>query len=543
MNEIAKRWLCAGARGMVAFVLSLPLSALAQEACEADGVVFGFFNGVQTTKESANNALVVLGQLYPSNTPAGKPITYELFYNDTQGFSDFVETFEQRLQEQNGLLAGRFELFFSAAKGEGGWWDALIEAIPALGNLLKSLFDTFLAKLMQVLTSQFGNPSLAEVSARHQAQINHWASLNQKMLFLAHSQGNLFVNQAYTHAVGKTGNEYVRVVHVAPASPSLSGRHSLADKDIVINGLRLTGTVAPNTDVIQPYVDRPPGLNGARDLIGHGLLEIYLNPAVPTSGRIRNDVMTALRELDAAPRRPMPPYPDFVYRDWQGGLAPAAVYAPHEASHKLEKVVEKDTAGVLWKFSEYRGWSKSGLLPYSGVRQASTHYLGEGMNGYVECAYGVPLEGFADSSPSIECTYQKVPIQMHMVEIQLGTPAELVALGDVPDGTVVHLNEMTYSGAFVNYSVSYVNTSVLKPFIEFQSGFLSRWSSQLEDKHVWREPFWAKAGALLNHEALLAHSEAFRMHEEAEYERSQQHALLRWEYEQRRMTCESPSQE
>ncbi|MDP3810962.1 MAG: hypothetical protein Q8Q78_08160 [Hydrogenophaga sp.] len=240
-------------------------NAFAQDQCERNGVVFGFFNGVQTLEDDAQRALHQhLEVMHGPTTPNKEPITYELFYNDTQGFADFVETFEQRLQEQNGLLAGRFELFFSATQGESSWWDALIKAIPALGDLLKSLFDTFLATLLRGLTSQLGSPNMAEVSARHQAQIDHRASLNQKMLFLAHSQGNLFVNKAYTHAVGKSGAEYVRVVHVAPASPGLSGRHTLADKDIVINGLRLTGTVAPNTDVIQPYVDRPPGLNGSR---------------------------------------------------------------------------------------------------------------------------------------------------------------------------------------------------------------------------------------------------------------------------------------
>ncbi|MDP3813208.1 MAG: hypothetical protein Q8Q78_19565 [Hydrogenophaga sp.] len=68
----------------------------------------------------------LLEAIHCPTTPAGAPITDELFYNDTQGFADFVDTFEQRLQEQNGLLAGRFELFFSATQGEGGWWDTLI---------------------------------------------------------------------------------------------------------------------------------------------------------------------------------------------------------------------------------------------------------------------------------------------------------------------------------------------------------------------------------------------------------------------------------
>lgn len=525
-------------RWMVLAALLASSSVGAQESCET-GVVFGFFNGVQTTEAQAKDAVFHhLRKLYGPTTPNDQPITYELFYNDTQGFADFVETFEQRLQEQNGLLAGRFELFFSATKGEGSWWDALINAIPALGDLLKSLFDTFLAKLFRELTAQFGNPSMAEVSARHRAQIDHWASLNQKMLLLAHSQGNLFVNKAYTHAVGKSGAEYVRVVHVAPASPGLSGRHTLADKDIVINGLRLTGTVAPNTDEILPYADRPPGLNGSRDLIGHGLLEIYLNPALSTAGRIRGDVLTALHDLDSAPRKPMPPYPDFVYREWEGGDAPRPVYAPSEASHHLQRVVMRDTFAVPWMFSSIHGWRNAlNSLPYSPrpeLTRTSTHFIGEAMAGNIECTWGISLEGAGDGL-SHECTYEKVPVKEYEIYRQLRVPDELSGLGSVPDGTVVHLNEMTFSQVNVSRSVSDIDTPLAS--MEFYSGFQSRWASEIEDKRTWSEPYWFRRGALLNEEALLAHSEALRRHEMAEYLRAQQHALLRWEYEQRRQAC------
>ena len=121
---------------LLAIFLGIP-AAFAQEQCDAKGVVFGFFNGVQTTLPQARDARKFVEALYGVTTPAGEPITYELFYNDTQGFADFVETFDQRLQEQNGLLAGRFELFFSATKGEGGWWNALTSAIPSSTALLR----------------------------------------------------------------------------------------------------------------------------------------------------------------------------------------------------------------------------------------------------------------------------------------------------------------------------------------------------------------------------------------------------------------------
>lgn len=536
-----------------AFVLTMLLGmppALAQEQCDAEGVVFGFFNGVKTTLPQARDARRFLEALHGPTTPKGEPITYDLFYNDTQGFADFVETFEQRLQEQNGLLAGRFELFFSAIKGEGGWWNALTSAIPSLTALLGSFFDAYTAAAIKGLVSGIGDPNMGEVSARHQAQINHWASLNQKMLFFAHSQGNLFVNKAYTHAAGTSGAEYVRVVHVAPASPALSGRHSLADKDLVINGLRFTGTVAPNTDEILPYADRPAGLNGSRDLIGHGLLEIYLNPALSTAGRIHGDVLTALHELDSAPRRPMPPYPDFIYREWEGGSAPVAIFARNESSHQLNKIVEKDTVAVPWVFISTHGWSRrdNWNVVQQGFRTRSTHYVGPEMNGYAECVTGeFPLEGWIDPGSTTECRYEKVPVGLRLLELHLRVPDEVKALGGVPEGTVVYLNEMTFSlrtDSEIVFSrpeiqrlVMSVDTS--EASIEFYSAFQPRWSRDMEDMVVWREPYWIKYGQVLNQDLLDARSEALRKHEETEYLRYEQYALLRWEYEQKRMTCAS----
>ena len=106
--------------------------SFAQESCERTGIQFGFFNGVDTKLEFAQEVVDRdLPEQYGRTTPNGEPITYALYYNDTEGFSDFVETFDQRLQEHNGLLAGRFELFFSAMKGEGSWWEALTGVVPA----------------------------------------------------------------------------------------------------------------------------------------------------------------------------------------------------------------------------------------------------------------------------------------------------------------------------------------------------------------------------------------------------------------------------
>lgn len=118
-------------------------------------------------------------------------------------------------------------------------------------------------------------------------------------MFVAHSQGNLFANPAYNYATGKTSAKSVKVVHVAPASSLLNGDHVLADKDIVINGLRVSGSVPSITDTIP--LNRPAGINGKKDALGHGLLEIYLNSQLAISQSVKTKINAALNSLESPP--------------------------------------------------------------------------------------------------------------------------------------------------------------------------------------------------------------------------------------------------
>ncbi|MDM7942162.1 MAG: hypothetical protein QUV35_05995 [Hydrogenophaga sp.] len=515
---------------ILSVTLLLPIPALGQEQCEGSGAVFGFFNGVRTTVSQANEARRKLEDLYGPTTPAGEPITYELFYNDTQGFTDFVETFEQRLQEQNGLLAGRFELFFSATQGEGGWWNALTSAIPSLAALLGSFFDAYTTAAVKGLISGVGEPGMASVSARHKEQIDRWAGLNRKMLFLAHSQGNLFVNQARTHAVGRTGNEHVRVVHVAPASPTLSGRHTLADKDSVINALRLTGTVAAITDLIPGYVHRPAGLNGSRDLIGHGLLEIYLNPALSTAGRIRDDVVAALHELDAAPRKPMPPYPDLISNPWLGGFRPMERLGPSVASHRVDKVVYETTVPQVF-VKTTSGWFKE-PVQYPQKYSETWRILGPGMGGYQTCEWDDhPYPESPGTLHQKECTYER----MFMGAVLLAgssQPDELGLFRDAPVGTVVSLTTLNFSSHNISFA--------FRPVISFYSGIDGLWNQY--ERHHWREPYqWIGLGPVLNTPEILAWDAAHEAYRREENRRYESHAVKRDEYEEKRRRCMSPS--
>lgn len=60
--------------------------------CEKSGIIFGLFNGVQTTKEDAIRAVNELSLIHGETSSGGESVRYEVLYNYTSGFEDFVET-------------------------------------------------------------------------------------------------------------------------------------------------------------------------------------------------------------------------------------------------------------------------------------------------------------------------------------------------------------------------------------------------------------------------------------------------------------------
>jgi len=260
-----------------------------------------FFNGVLTTEQQANAVLQQLRRLHGETRSDGDTIRYELFYNFTNGFEDFVETFDQRLKEQNGLLAQRFELFLESLRGGGTWWSQITGRISATAQLLKSISDAMQADTIHNLTQLFGNPPTSLNYQEHRSRIDNFIVEGKKLLFVAHSQGNLFVNPAFDYASAKLPAASIRVVHIAPASPTLRGQHVLADLDLVINGLRLVGTVPAVTHTIPGYLLRPPGANGQTDILGHGMFEIYINQNLSISQAVKGLINSGLEELVAPP--------------------------------------------------------------------------------------------------------------------------------------------------------------------------------------------------------------------------------------------------
>ncbi len=311
MNNSIKR--IASLLLIVALPLSSTVSAWAETTqntsnlCHDAGTSFIFFNGVNTTAVEARIATLNFKVIHGVTSPSGDKIKYEYLYNYTNGFEDFVEVFEQRLKEQEkklGLsesaLSNRFELFLN---GNGSWWSNLTNTISSLLEFQKDFIDLKKAEVVNSLIASRANPPTMTNYVEHRSRLDNLILEGKKLLFVAHSQGNLFANAAYDYARTKVSADSVKVIHIAPASPITHGKHVLVNLDLVINGLRATGTVPDITHDIPPIDSRPVGLNLVPEFppFGHGLLEIYLNPHFQVSKDIKKYIDEALTELIAPP--------------------------------------------------------------------------------------------------------------------------------------------------------------------------------------------------------------------------------------------------
>lgn len=178
--------------------------------CNEEGVVMAFFNGVTTSKVEALISVKELNRLHGDKSVQGDKISYVVLYNPSDFFNDFVETFDQRLKEHDNLLYGRFELFFESLRGGERWWSKIINSIPTVEPLLNSIYERSLAKITSTLAAQIARNigmnhfTTDPTYATHRKRIDNWLLKGKKLLFVAHSQGNLFANVAYDYAFMKT---------------------------------------------------------------------------------------------------------------------------------------------------------------------------------------------------------------------------------------------------------------------------------------------------------------------------------------------------
>lgn len=294
---------------LAAAFLSLGLIAPATaDLCSSDeetGYVVGFFNGVWNTEIDAIDALAEIKGIV-GDTYNDERIRYEYFYNATGPshgatmFEDIAETFIQRAEEIDPNLAGRFDLFWSAVHGkQDGYWAKIRSILSGSADLvvglLNDLYDWGVSQSLALISNLFSSPPTMDDYAEHRARLNTLALHGEKLVLVAHSQGNLFANNAYGELMSLSTVEesHVGLVHIAPASPQLNGDYTLADIDLVINALRATGTV-PDNNIFLP-------LSHLKDVdaSGHTLMTTYLHPDLSARSQIFGQINSALDRIEA----------------------------------------------------------------------------------------------------------------------------------------------------------------------------------------------------------------------------------------------------
>lgn len=374
----------------------------ATSPCLPRGYYFDYFNGIKTTVDDAESNLHTITNTFGLYAPNGELVQYKLMYNHTTGFfTDVAETLDMRAAAQGPFQ--RYELFWEAAQGDG----PLTRISKAVGNGTGEIYKWIESGVDELAVrgkSAFlaNNLSFQQFDlAAQRAEIDTQAATGRKTVYFAHSQGNLYANLARDYVSTKLEENAIRVIHVAPASPTLRGPYTLADKDRVINALRPFGNVPEATNVI-PGAWNPFDMDTFQ---GHSLQAIYLNPKLPMYFRIKDHVTDAFNVMTPDSRRAVAPFK--LKLDWSG-----------------TKDLDFD------------------IIEPSGTRVQSWNYIGRA--GQID-----PVSVTADTGPEIYSA-TCLPTQAHAGDFQInyvnrfapeGTPASLTL--ELPGGATTKLTFLT----------------------------------------------------------------------------------------------------
>ncbi|WP_245986781.1 hypothetical protein [Vibrio pectenicida] len=263
----------------------LPFNAIAN-SCKIEGYTIGFFNGVATTETKAKLGLKKIKSTLDINQYNGESVEYQLFYNDSyiedsglNVLADVAESFDQRTYELEQKQFDRWEAFWDIVSGRQN--SPIIKKISATFSWFKKFVkDSFsrtlnaqIREFLEALTLLVDAPDTNQTRMQHNLINDSHTWKGKKLIYIAHSQGNLWANESYKYVISQPGYgaDNIRVIHIAPASPTLSPNsdYILSTSDMVINGLNFTGVGSvplPNTEIAPSKSDR----------LGHGLIPIYL---------------------------------------------------------------------------------------------------------------------------------------------------------------------------------------------------------------------------------------------------------------------------
>jgi len=281
---------------------------------EPEGYVVGFFNGINAEYTDAILNLIEIGKLMKSERIVqedgagrlfynGETVKYELFYNQTVASGhDMLETFIQRAVE----MLSRYGIDVDIENHLDILWGIMNQDIeqmgllPAIGMAKEGLLDLLIERNVAHLENVYQN--MYADYTRHEVLLDAHIRQGKKLLLIAHSQGNLYVNHAYEYIFNNWNYEYIcpdsptsnnpcqsaKVIHVAPASRTLYGPYVLDKKDQVI--IYFESAPAGNVDV--------DGWTGFGIIpLYHDFINVYLKKDKEGYRAIKDHITDAMRTL------------------------------------------------------------------------------------------------------------------------------------------------------------------------------------------------------------------------------------------------------
>lgn len=379
---------------LVGFVL--PVSAQVPPPCTPEGYVVGYFNGVNNTKRQARKAVVLLKNNYGA-TYQEQPIVYEEFYNPTDGLlQDVAETFAQK-EAESPEIRGRWELIWEIIRGGTTVTTRAVAANPLLRPVLEKLKDDVIF-LIQDHTEELIEAALPEpVVERHVGRMNELLSERRKVLAIAHSQGNLFLNAVYDRVHPTLATESLKTVHIATPSATvrpLGGPYTTANIDLIIQAVRL---VLAST--LEPNVDLPPAAIG-EDGLGHSFALVYMNPSYDALPVVKGDIDNQLASLDDPPCSPPPP------SGFTTSL-PAALAGVRVQDNNCSGPVSSATFGTM-------SFNASGTVTGSGCFE-SVEFPATSLYNFSQEPGGFSLRLIHPAGGRIEFLLARIPGQPHLL--------------------------------------------------------------------------------------------------------------------------------
>ena len=379
----------------------------AASICDTKETIVFFGNGIKSLKKNAYDAQKTIKQRLKTSLPPEEfeSIAFDLAYNETHGLP--LDLLESTIQ----LLTGNTSRFWRYFWG--------LEIMP----------DWFADKLV-LLASALDRSSLVTTDSLkdHVSTYKTKIAEGKKVLLVAHSQGNLFGNQAYSLPNSREQQSF-GMVSVANVDNNVLGADSpftSLQSDKVIWALIAAQAGLPS----KPMTPNTENLGESADYLGHSFIQSYMEGGSNSAAKITQQLVAALDSLATPPQVVEP------------GVVTVSLTWGSEPDVDLH-VFEPNGMQVFW----YNLHGYSGALDRddrSGY--GPEHYTVPSCETLEQGVYHVALDYFKGDGPEVATLQIEAGLLVRTYEIPL--PSDYYGSADYPESAANILVKSSENGGF-----------------------------------------------------------------------------------------------